>query len=118
MQAVDLYTGDKWSIRGLADSRRCWALEYINALQPSDQDRIESLLERTVDHGLPHNEEKFKKLEGKLFEFKSHQDRLLCFFHGPGVLIVTHGYRKKSNKAPKSEIRRAAALRAAYLETQ
>ncbi len=118
MQAVDLYTGDKWSIRGLADSRRCWALEYINALQPSDQDRIESLLERTVDHGLPHNEEKFKKLEGKLFEFKSHQDRLLCFFHGRGVLIVTHGYRKKQDKAPRSEIKRAKALRAAYLETQ
>ena len=118
MRVVDLYSGDKWSIRALADSHRCRAQEYINDLQPADQDRIESLLERTADHGPPKNEEKFKKLEGKLFEFKSYQDRLPCFFHGPGVLIVTHGYRKKSNKAPKSEIRRAAALRAAYLETQ
>jgi len=118
MRAVDLYSGDKWSIRALADSHRCWAQEYISTLQPSDRKRLVSLLSRTVDHGPPRNREKFKKLEGEIFEFKSYQDRLLCFFDGRNVLIVTHGYRKKSNKAPKSEIERAAALRAAYLETQ
>lgn len=72
----------------------------------------------TVSHGPPANEEKFKKLGGKIFEFKSYQDRLLCFFDGKGVLIVTHGYKKKGNQTPKSEIKKARDLMAAYLETK
>ncbi|MHB8846412.1 MAG: type II toxin-antitoxin system RelE/ParE family toxin [Nitrospirota bacterium] len=41
--------------------------------------------------------------------------RMLCFFDGNAVIILTHGFAKKSQKTPKQEIDRAEAYRRDYL---
>lgn len=42
--------------------------------------------------------------------------RVLCFFDGNAVVILTHGFAKKSQKTPKQEIERAEAYRRDYLK--
>ena len=42
--------------------------------------------------------------------------RVLCFFDGNAVVILTHGFAKKSQKTPKQEIERAEAYRRNYMK--
>lgn len=65
--------------------------------------------------------EKFKKVEGTegLFEFKSFQDRIPAFYDGNerdgrGRLIMTHGFRKKGDRMPPAELKRAEQLRSRF----
>jgi hypothetical protein len=57
------------------------------------------------------NREHFRKLEDDLFEFKKHQDRVPCFFMKGGIAVATHGFRKKKDAVPPSEIERANRIR-------
>jgi len=72
-----------------------------------------ALFQRLADAGPEGigNREHFKKLEGGLFEFKKHQDRMICFFMPGGVCIVTHGFRKKKDHVPPREIERAYTIK-------
>jgi phage-related protein len=63
----------------------------------------------------------FKKLPGtdEIWEVRAQHGgdtfRLLGFFDGPGLLILTHGLTKKSQKLPRREIERARERRRDYL---
>jgi len=50
------------------------------------------------------------------FEFKSFQDRLPCYFSTTrrGVVTVTHGFPKKGNRIPKSEMKKAERIKTEY----
>jgi len=97
----------------------CLAAEYIRNLQEAPRKKVLALLSKTAISGRPPvNKEKFDKLEGPLFEFKSFQDRLPCFFDGQGRIVLTHGFSKKSRRTPREEIERALRLRAEYLESK
>lgn len=66
--------------------------------------------------------ELFKKLTEEIWEFrtkyKGRQIRLLAFWDKTKktkrLVIATHGFQKKSQKAPKKEIERALQLRNQY----
>ena len=64
----------------------------------------------------------FKKLEGsdQIWEcrvsFRSNAYRLLCFFAGNSIVVLTHGFIKKSRKTPSAEISKAEAMRRDFLE--
>lgn len=64
------------------------------------------------------NKEKFKKLEGTnpaLVEFKAFQVRVIGFYNGAGVLVLTHGCIKKKDRLPPEEIERAHRIRGEHL---
>jgi len=42
--------------------------------------------------------------------------RLLCFRDKDRLIILTHGFIKKGNSTPKSEIERAVNIRKQYFE--
>ena len=42
--------------------------------------------------------------------------RIFCFFIENSVVVLTHGFTKKSQKTPKTEIERAEAYRKDFLE--
>jgi phage-related protein len=42
--------------------------------------------------------------------------RILCFFEGRSVVVLTHGIAKKSQKTPQREIARAESYRMDYLQ--
>ena len=64
----------------------------------------------------------FKKLVGTeeiwecRIQFASNAYRIFCFFEGNSVVILTHGFAKKTQKTPQQEIERAEAYRREYLK--
>lgn len=80
------------------------------------------LFETFAREGAINNPERFKKVEGSdptLVEFKAFQERLIGFFagrhDGRGLLFLTHGFKKKTDKIPPREITRAYRIRQAHL---
>jgi phage-related protein len=63
----------------------------------------------------------FKKLIGTeeiwecRIQFGSHIYRIFCFFDGHSVVVLTHGFIKKSQKTPRQEIERAESYRRDFL---
>ena len=94
----------------------CPVSEYLDSLEPRDRKRLMSLLNRTAEAGPPSNIEKFRKLDEEIYELKSYQDRLLCFYLEGFVLVLTHGYKKKKDKMPPDELKRAKGLRAGFVK--
>jgi len=76
------------------------------------------LLEFTSKHGPPRNKEKSNYLEDKIFEFKHNQLRILYFFDERKLIVCTHHYVKKQQKAPKKEIIRAKKIYELYLQNK
>lgn len=117
-KAKVLYSGQRHKIFAIVEHGRCPTTDFIDDLEASDEKKIVRLLETTADNETPNNREKFKKIEGTehLYEFKSHQVRLPCFFDDDRIIIVTHGLKKKRDKLDKAEVERAERLRRYYLE--
>ena len=85
---------------------RCEAREFIESLPPRDRSRVVALLRRCVElsdgpFGL-HDERKFKRLEQHVFELRSQQVRLLLFPDGPGRVVITHGFMKRTDRTPQA----------------
>lgn len=63
----------------------------------------------------------FKKLTGTedIWECRvqvaSDSYRIFCFFDGKSVIVLTHGFVKKTQKTPQREIKRAESFRREYL---
>jgi phage-related protein len=98
--------------------RSCPTREYLEALTETDRKKVWALLQRTSQYGPPRNDQKFKKLIGPIMEFKSYQDRLLCFFAGPRRIVITHGCKKKRDRASPEDIKRSEQLMGEYLESR
>jgi hypothetical protein len=85
------------------------AKEFVELQEIKDQRKLAVLFQRMADVGELRNREKFKKVEGDIWEFKSHQLRILCFRDGPNW-ILTNGFLKKKDQIPPSELDRAQRI--------
>lgn len=115
MEVAEIYSGRKFVIYAITLHNRCPVEEFINALSETEQKKVVKLLQFSADYGLPVNEEKFKKLEKDIWEFKSNKARILCFFEKEKIIITTHGFLKKTGKTPRGEIKKAKKIRDSYL---
>lgn len=116
VDAEKLISGRSFDIFAITVQGTCPVQEYIDSLEASKQKKIMALLQHTADQGPPRNTKKFKKLEDKIMEFKSFQDRILCAFDEARKIILILGFTKKRDKAPREEIERAKGLLKAYLD--
>ena len=93
---------------------------YDNELSEQERAKLKPPITRLADDGRVDNRERFKKVEDtdELFEFKSHQVRILGFFLRGGRFILTHGLRKKQDKLPKGEIKIAETIRAEHINRE
>jgi phage-related protein len=62
----------------------------------------------------------FKKLIGTdiwecRIQYEHNSYRIFCFFDSHSVLVLTHGFMKKTQKTPKQEIERAEYYRKEFL---
>lgn len=113
------YEGSKFRIELLVGpGGKCDVDEFLTALDPASRRRVDSLFELMAEKGSISNKEKFKKLEGSngVFEFKSFQIRLLCFFAGAGRLVICRGLKKKRDKHGRQDIEFAERCRSVFLE--
>lgn len=93
------------------------AEDWLESQGESRQQKFAALFAWMADQGKIWNERKFKHLEGsnQIFEFKSDEGRVLCFFMIGRRLILTHGFTKKGDKIPKGEIERAEMIKKDFL---
>jgi hypothetical protein len=89
----------------LADGS-CPVGDFLDGLSAGDRRKLDVLFERLGDHGRITNPEKFRKLadsEG-IFEFKSFQIRILCFFGRDRTVQLAHALVKKKDRHSPADI--------------
>lgn len=91
---------------------------FIESLDVGSKVKIISLIKRFANFGIIKNKEQFKKVEGKIFEFKQYQTRVMMYFCAKGCIALTHGFIKKSQKSPSNEIDRAKKIMQEYKEVR
>ena len=105
------YQGRMFTIAYAVDrSGRSPAQEFFDELSVQDQAKLMRLFALLADQGKITNPEKFGDLGEGFREFKSFQIRMPCRFLAGGIVVITHGFTKKKDKAPKSEIDRAKRI--------
>lgn len=92
--------------------------DFLGGLNAEDQAKMASFIDRVAMHGPPVNREKCKLVAGDIHEFKSHQVRILWFWEKNRVIICTHGFIKKRDDIPRSEISRAHRYLELYQEAK
>jgi len=96
---------------GSQPARRGW-----HKLTRKAQEAFDKLFEQTCLHGPIKDGQKFKRLSGDVWEFKSnqHKRRITCYFSPDGVLYLLHVFKKKEDKTPKSEVNKAQTIMAEH----
>lgn len=101
------------------DNGECPVIEYLNSINIKLRAKMAwtiGLLETNGNMlGMPYSEQ----LEDGIFELRAKQgsdiSRVLYFFCVGRKIVLTHGFTKKTNKVPKSEIETAKKYREIYL---
>lgn len=58
--------------------------------------------------------ERYGDLGDGIYEMKIDQHRVPFFYAGEGIIVLTHGFHKTTQKAPRNEVQRARELRELY----
>jgi phage-related protein len=100
---------------------KCPVQDFLDSLQGKVAKKIVWVLKLLEDlDAVPSSY--FKKLIGTeeiwecRIQFGSNAYRLLCFFLNRSVVVLSHGFVKKSQKTPVHEIERAEAYRRDFLK--
>ena len=100
---------------------KCPVQEFLDSLPGKSAQKIAwvlTLIEDLDNVPSPY----FKKLVNteEIWECRiqlgSNAYRMFCFFDGYSVVVLTHGFIKKTQKTPQREIERAEAYRRDYLQ--
>jgi len=111
------YKGKKFTIEWYYNTqKKSEALDYFEELTLDRKKQLAKLLKVMGDMGQIRNREKFNNEDDKIYAFKPHPDRFLCFFFIGGKIIITNAYEKKSQKMPPREKERALKLNADYIK--
>jgi hypothetical protein len=104
------FEGAFFSIQALTrPDGSCPAGDFLDSLSGADRQKLDVLFEYLGNHGRLSNREKFKKVENSagIWEFKSFQIRVLCFFAPGKRVMLAAGAIKKKDKLTRSDIERA-----------
>jgi len=86
------------------------AMEYIEGLGSSEWAKLAKSFMKIAHVGKIHNKERFRKLRGKIYEFKVYpRVRVLCFQLSK-TWLLTHGYDKQTGDTPPRQIKRAEEI--------
>ena len=88
------------------------AEEFFDQLPIADKVKLDQRFRILGDLGKHSNPEMFGDLGDGLFEFKSFQIRMPYAYAKSerGLVLITHGFRKKKDKTPPGEIARAKKI--------
>ena len=96
------------------------AKDFLLSLDKKMQAKTYGILEILEENGNLLREPYSKHLDDGIFEIRSkigsNITRVLYFFYIGEKIILTHGFIKKTQKTPKTEIDKAKAYRKDYLE--
>jgi len=112
-----IYEGPKHTLEWYYDENGKSAVyEYFLGATDDLQDKFLILAKRMGDFGRIFDKTKFRHEGDGIYAFKPQPDRFLSFFTDGRKIIVTNGFRKKTDKLPKSEKELAIRRRKDYLD--
>lgn len=118
MTLKTLHKGQRYTLYALVVNERCFMVEFLSDLDKQSETQIVALFKHIGASGPPVNEEKFKHLEGKIYELKTRTGvRVLSFFGEGKSFILTHGFFKPSRKKLQTEIGKATEWEKAYQQS-
>jgi len=85
------------------------AKDFYDSLDGEWKSKLMSSFRHMGEMGNFNHRERFKHVEGPIFEFKRFQIRMLCF-RSESRWVLTNGCSKKGDKLDPSEIARAFAI--------
>ena len=90
-------------------------LEFLNSLDTRWQAQIHVLFQLLGDEGRISNREKFKRIEDTEFwEFKAFQVRMPCYYRSNALVVITHGFMKRSDRIRRGDLERARNIKSEY----
>lgn len=96
------------------------ALEYIRSQVKKHRAKIGRALRYLEEMGHSARRPMVENLGDGIYELRiaidQHQHRLLYFFHGREIIVVTSGFLKNVDKVPEAELKRAAEFRVDWLK--
>jgi len=111
------YQGAKYTIEWFYNMRgRSQALEYAENMTDAQKAKLLVVLECMGDIGQLRNKTKFRSEGQKIYAFKLHPDRFLCFFFRGKKIIITNAFCKKQDKLPKRDKEKALDNMTNYIE--
>ena len=111
-----IYSGEKFTLEWYYDKNgKSVAYDYFLETSEDLQDKFLILIKKMGDIGKINNIEKFRNEGDGIYAFKPQPDRYLSFFTDGKKIIVTNGFKKKTNKMPKNEKNLAINYRKDYL---
>jgi len=118
---VTLGTRGEFEIRLIRQqgAEHAHVIEYLNGLEVDQRKKLVRRIQRMAAQGpLKFDQTRSRALKGTdgLFELKEKPSRIVWFYAGPGVIVMTHGFTKRTDRTPSSELERAQRLRAMYWE--
>lgn len=94
--------------------------EFLQSLDAKMEVKVIRNLKHLQAHGYELREPLSAPLGDKLFELRTQVGgnitRVIYFFYIDKTIVLTHGFTKKTQKTPPSEIERAEKYRRIYLE--
>jgi len=120
---------DVYTVAAVASDRKddieCEVVDFLEQCLENPKYRgsvegLQGLIERFSVHGragLTSDQSHHADKENEIYQFKKGDLRVLYFYASDkSIVICSHGFLKKSQKADKKEVRKAVKLRNAYLE--
>lgn len=95
-------------------------VEFINSIPEKDAAKLLATIKKTEEHGflIAQRMEWVKKIDSDLYELRSkvgsNIQRAIYFQKIENKFLITHGFTKKSQKTPKSEIEHAKNVKKLY----
>jgi hypothetical protein len=107
--------GHSKNIGVIVEEKKSKCIEFIESLGLKTKRRIKAIMKQMAERGEIRNEEMFRHLGDKIYEFKAGRSRVYCFFDKETV-VCTHGAYKSKRKRTKTEIKKAKNLRKRFFE--
>jgi len=112
-----IYSGPKFTLEWYYDKDgKSIAYDYFTESTEELQDKFLILVKKMGEFGKIYDKTKFRNEGDGIYAFKPQPDRYLSFFTDGKKIIVTNGFRKKTDKLPKNEKELAMKYRQDYLE--
>lgn len=103
-----VYEGAEFTVEWYYDvNGKSQALGYYKKLSAQERMKALQLFKRMGDAGEIKDTTKFNYEGDNLYAFKPKPDRYMCFFFTGKKIIITNAFRKKQQKLPQNEKKRA-----------
>ena len=112
-----IYAGEKFTIEWYYDELgKSVAYDFFLETTEDLQDKFLILAMKMGDFGKIFDIQKFRNEGDGIYAFKPQPDRYLSFFTTRKKIIVTNGFKKKTDKLPQNEKDFALKCKKEYLE--